>query len=211
MATWLELEPSSNRSLDSDPTRKFDVVTRETHGRVRITTDLPIPPAPRGPGHRPAPGEDLPALPSTSVRGRVQGLWRPERTVRARHREDRRRPRRTGADRTIGAGLDIANDALISALVSAAREAGQANDGVVQPRHRRPRRDNRVDFEAGFTLPAEAGDECEASFGVEARLDRLAIGGSQVLEDVSAHLRFVDASDDGSGRRCVVGSEARRS
>ena len=204
MATWLELEPSSNRSGLRIQPRKFDVVTREAHGRVRITTDLPpIPPGPARTGAppTPAPEEDLPALPSTSVRGRVQGLWRqsgPSVPVIARIDAPPDEPARIEA---IGAGLDIANDALISALVSAAREASQANEDGVDPVDTDVLDvTGRVDFEAGFTLPAEAGDELtETSFGVEARLDRLAIGGSQVLEDVSAHLRFIDASDEWIG------------
>lgn len=204
MATWLDLEPSSERAGIRLQPRKFNVVTREAHGHVHITTALP--PRPPGPARAgapplPDPEEDLPSLPSTAIRGRVQGLWRqtgPSVPVTATIEAGP-----DGATRieAVGAGLDIANDALIGALISAAREASRAGQGSADPVDT----DlldvtGRVDFEAAFTLPTEAGGELtDTSFGVEARLDRLAIGGSQVLEDVSAHLRFIDASDEWIG------------
>lgn len=204
METWLDLGPSSERTGLRIQPRKFNVVTREAHGRIRITTQLPPqPPSPGRPGGPPlpAPEEDLPTLPATAVRGRVQGLWRqsgPSVPVTASFSGRPEEPVRIEA---VGAGLDIANDALIGALVSVAREASSANEGNADPVDTDAFDvTGRVDFEAGFTLPEEPGDELtDTSFGVEARLDRLAIGGSQVLEDVSAHLRFIDATDEWIG------------
>lgn len=202
MALWLDLEPSSERTGVRVQPRKFNVITREAHGHLRIASSLP----PRNPtqprkGPRIPEESGLPTLPATAIRGRFQGLWRqsgPSVPVVASLVAPPNEPMRLEA---AGAGLDIANDGLIGALVTAAREASSASEGNADPVDT----DafdvaGRVDFEARFTLPEEPGEELtDTFFGVEARLDQLVVGGNQVLEDVSAHVRFIDATDQWIG------------
>lgn len=198
METWLDAGPGSERTGLRVQPRRFGVVTREAHGRLRLATALPPEPVP-APGMEPE--EGLPVLPRTHLGARIQGLWRqtgPSVPVVARLVAAAGAPARFEA---LGAGLDIANDGLIGALITAAREASSASGATADPVDTNAFDvAGRVDFAARFTLPEAPGEPLqETEFAVEARLDRLAVGGSQVLEDVSAHVRFVDATDQWVG------------
>lgn len=209
MATWLDVSPTAERSGLRLQPRQFSIVTRNAHGRLRLVSVLPPldpallyaknrsqgqnaePPPPANPS-----GAEGPTVPAMSIRGRVQGLWRqtgPPVPVVASFAAAGDSPPRFVA---YGAGLDISNDGLIGALIETARAAGSEDGGNYDPIDT----DSidlagRVDFGASFTLPATpAGPLTDTQFGLEARLERLNIGGSQVFKDVSAHLTFVEAS-----------------
>ncbi len=203
LATWLDVSPTPERSGLRLQPRQFSVVTRNTHGRLRVVSVLPPldpellrakeagDPRPKDPSN-----PDGPTIPAVSIGGRVQGLWRqsgPSVPVVASFRAVGEAPPRFVA---YGAGLDISNDGLIGSLIETARAASSSDGGNYDPIDT----DSvdlagRVDFGASFTLPATpAGPLTDTQFSLEARLDRLDVGGSQVLRDVSAHLTFVEAS-----------------
>lgn len=203
MHTWLDVSPTAERSGLLLQPRQFSIATRNTHGRLRVVSVLP----PKDPAllyaqtagtEPPAALEESngPAVPAVSMSGRVQGLWRqtgPSVPVVASFAAAGESPPRFVA---YGAGLDISNNGLIGALIETARAAGSEDGGNYDPIDT----DSvdlagRVDFGASFTLPATpAGPLTDTQFDLEARLERLNIGGSQVLKDVSAHLTFVEAS-----------------
>lgn len=188
---------------------QFTVKTRDVRGSLRVEARLPPDPL-RGPGARRDPGkapEPLPAdsLPEPEVKAlaRIQGNWRqpgPPVPLAAYLEQDPGRPAQL---RALGAGLDIANEGLVGALIDAAREAGRDRVGASDPIDTDAIDvDGRVDFGALLELPEAPGLPLErADFEVEARLERLAIGGNQLLRDVSASFRYVEESSAWVGDR----------
>lgn len=100
-----------------------------------------------------------------------------------------------------GAGLDLANKPLLEELVGALRTASANEPGAAEPIDTGSFDiAGRLDFGATFTLTDDVDEPLrDTRFGVEARLDKLAIGGNQVLRDVSAHLRYVEETGEWVG------------
>ena len=182
-----EIRPNDTRlGLTVQPTL-FPIVTREAQGRLLSTSLLP-------PEYlREA---DTPNVPYTSMSANVQGLWSqvgPSVPVAVRVATDGPRPGRLSA---IGAGLDIANRSLVGSLTNAAREANSNKEGMDPVNTDGVDVAGRVDFAAELTLPESPGlPTTDRVIGVEARLEKLGVGGDRVLRDVSAHFRF-DADTD---------------
>ncbi|MEL6431231.1 MAG: hypothetical protein AAFR54_18810, partial [Planctomycetota bacterium] len=200
---WIRVLPEPERETGELRRRvtvqpaKFAVATRDVEGSLRVAVTLP-PDAGAVARERALAGIEgesppVPEEAAVDVQASLQGQWRqagPSVPLAARLR---------GAEggegielEALGAGLDIANDGLIGAVIDAVRRAGEDEVGRSDPIDT----DGvdlagRLDFAAGALLPTAPGAEVEnLSVDVEARLDRLAVGGTQVLRGVSAHLGY---------------------
>ncbi|MFT5733955.1 MAG: hypothetical protein ACJAZN_002633 [Planctomycetota bacterium] len=193
MAVNADVRPNQRQTeLTVQPTT-FPLKTFETEGRLLATALLP-------PEILTETDTDPPRVPHVSFAAGIQGVWRqigPSIPVVARITAEGEEPARLTA---IGAGLDIANSGIVGSLTQAAREAS-ADDGGMDPVDT----DaidvaGRVDFLAAFTLPEAPGlPTTDSVIGVEARLDKLGVGGTQILRDVSAHFRFDSATEEWIG------------
>ena len=182
MKVCAELRPHDPRfGLTVQPTQ-FPIMTREVEGRLLATALLP-PTALADP--------DTPSSLHTSLFAGVQGLWSqvgPSVPVAVRVTSEGSTPGRLAA---IGAGLDIGNRSLVGSLTNAARAASSSKGGMDPVDTDGVEVAGRVDFAAEFMLPEAAGmPTTNSAINVEARLEKLGVGGDQVLRDVSAHFRF---------------------
>ena len=176
---WLEFRPTDSRSGVQLRPSAPGITTRETHGSVRAWTMLPSEPALAGGG---AP------QPLTWVQGRVQGRWAqdgPHVPVVAFLETG---PARAPELRAFGAGLDLADDKLVSALTSIALPDESTGPSFAD---QQLELQGRADFETRLRLPEEPGAPVEdLEVSVETRLDRLGFGDEKRLSEVSAHFRL---------------------
>lgn len=182
MKVCAELRPHDRRlGLTVQPTQ-FPIVTREVEGRLLATSLLP-------PEILSSPG--TPEFPHTSLAANIQGLWRqvgPSVPVAVHVSSEGGRPGRLVA---MGAGLDIANRGLVGSLTNVARRASTSKGGMDPVDTDGVEVAGRVDFATEMTLPEDVGfPTTDNIVSVEARLDKLGVGGSQILRDVSAHFRL---------------------
>ncbi len=186
-----EVRPHDRRAgLTVQPTQ-FPIVTREVQGRLLATSLVP-------PDILPDP--DTPEIPYTQLAANIQGQWRqvgPSVPIVVRVTTEGQEPGRLAA---VGAGLDIANRGLVGSLTNAAREASKSTGGMDPVDTDGIDVAGRVDFTAEFTLPESPGlPTTDNVVSVEARLDKLGVGGSQILRDVSAHFRLDAATEEWIG------------
>ena len=191
MKVCAEVRPHDPRlGLTVQPTQ-FPIVTREVEGRMLATALLP-PDVLSDP--------DTPNDPYVSLSAGIQGLWRqvgPSVPVAVRVTSEGADPGRLVA---IGAGLDIANRSLVGSLTNAAREASSSTGGMDPVDTDGVEVAGRVDFAAEFTLPEATGlPTTDSIISVEARLEKLGVGGDQVLRDVSAHFRYDEDTEEWIG------------
>ncbi|MEM9379402.1 MAG: hypothetical protein AAGB93_05570 [Planctomycetota bacterium] len=191
--------PSDDRSGVQIQPSKIGLVTREVHGRVIATTR--IPPRAGPPGEQREEGAPIATGAATSVDARVQGALRQDGPgvpvvglVEAR----------TGAAPELlafGAGVDIANKALIGGLTDLSRSSttGRSADPFDTDTLDV---EGRIDFLARVVLPDAPGNPIEdMEVEVDARLDRLAIRENQLMRDVSAHVRVDAATGEWIGEK----------
>ena len=197
----LDLKPASE-ALTLQPSA-FSLFTRDVVGALRVQMRFPpIDPLVRAEQSRrglaPARVE-----PVTAMAGRIQGTWQQQGPSVPVVASVATMPDRALRVRAYGAGLDIANDALIGELIAASRAANADEAGASDPIDTdRVQVAGRVDFGASFEIvDNELEPVRESELGVEARLDRLAIGGNQILRDVSAHLTRVEETGEWIGER----------
>jgi len=193
---------TSRRRVAMQP-RQFSVPTRDVRGGLRVLAKMP--PDPRVVTREASmAGLDPDALVAPAARvdvgveARMQALWRQDdasvplaMAITSRGgTADEPRLHLTA----IGAGLDIANDGLMGEVLQAARRISSKEVGRSDPIDTDALDlAGRVDFAARTLLPAAPGlPPTDIEIDVEARLDRMAVGGSQVLRDVDAHLEFVE-------------------
>ncbi|MDG1985356.1 MAG: AsmA-like C-terminal region-containing protein [Planctomycetota bacterium] len=176
---WLEFRPTDPRSgVQFRPTAP-GITTRETHGSVRAWALFP-----------PEAGATATAArePLTWVLGRAQGSWRqdgPRVPVVATLEAT---PGDAPTLRAFGAGLDLANEELVSALSSLALP-GAASESAFTGEQLELQ--GRADFETRLRLPEEPGAPLQdLEVSVETRLDRLGFGEDKRLREVSAHFRL---------------------
>ncbi|QDV06286.1 hypothetical protein Poly30_17950 [Planctomycetes bacterium Poly30] len=191
MEIHAEIRPNDSRGgLSVQPTQ-FPIITREVQGRLLATALMPpeVLPDPSGPD-----------APHMAMSAAIQGQWRqvgPSVPIVSRITTSGDGPVRLSA---FGAGLDIANRSLVGSLTNAARAASSAEGGMDPVDTDGIDVAGRVDFAAAFTLPEAPGlPTTDSVIGVEARLDKLGVGGSQILRDVSAHFRFDAATEEWIG------------
>lgn len=93
-----------------------------------------------------------------------------------------------GVVRIRGAALDVDNPAVIGALTTAMSRSGGES---VELDTRKLDVGGHLDFEAEFTLPEEPGGELtDSRFDLQARLDRLGVGGVNLLKDLQGRLTY---------------------
>ncbi|MEM8709803.1 MAG: hypothetical protein AAGG01_02540 [Planctomycetota bacterium] len=191
MEVHAEVRPSAERGKLTVQPKQFPITTHDVMGRLLATALLP-------PEILPDP--TTPVTPFVTLGAGFQGLWRqvgPSVPIAMRLDSAGPRPARLSA---IGAGLDIANRSLVGSLTSAANEASVGRGGIDPVDTDNVDVAGRVDFAAAFTLPEAPGlPSTDSVIDIEARLDKLGVGGSQILRDVSAHFHLDDQSDQWIG------------
>ncbi len=182
---WLEFRPTDPRSGVQFRPAAPGITTRETHGSVRAWSLLPSEPAAGAGG---VPGGAGPLEPLTWIQGRVQGRWAQDGPHVPVVASLETAPGRAPELRAFGAGLDLADDQLVSALTSIAlpdEAKGPSFTG------QQLELQGRADFETRLRLPEEPGAPIEdLEVSVETRLDRLGFGEEKRLSEVSAHFRL---------------------
>lgn len=180
----IEVRGSTGPSRVSVQPKTLPFATREVDGRLIAVTrsgresDAMVQPGPR-----------------TRVSALVQGEWQqigPGVPVVARVDMPEDGPPRIRAQ---GAGLDIANRSLVGALIKFTEDAARDEGGSDPFDTDAIDIQGRLDFGADLTLPAAPGlPMTDTRFGVDAYLDKLGVGRSQVLRDVAAHLHVDEAT-----------------
>ncbi len=182
MKICAEVRPHDRRQGLTVQPIQFPIVTREVEGRLLATSLLPP---------DILADADTPEFPYTALAADMQGLWRqvgPSVPVAVRVSSEGPTPGRLVA---MGAGLDIANRSLVGSLTNAARQASSTTGGMDPVDTDEVEVAGRVDFAAEMTLPESPGlPTTDNAISVEARLEKLGVGGDQVLRDVSAHFRL---------------------
>lgn len=173
---WLQFRPSDRRSGVQFRPSAPGITTRETHGRVRAWSLLA-----RGDA------QETPE-PLTWVFGRAQGSWEqngPSVPVVATLEAV---PGDAPALHAFGAGLDLADEELVSALTGIALPGDAPGAGFTG---QQLELEGRADFETRLRLPEEPGAPLEdLEVSVETRLDQLGFGDEKRLRGVSAHFRL---------------------
>jgi len=176
---WLEFRPTDSRSGVQFRPSAPGITTRETHGSVRAWSLLPPGPPQEG---------AVAPQPLTWIQGRVQGSWAQDGPHVPVVASLETTPGGAPQLRAFGAGLDLADDKLVSALTSIALPGESTGPSFAE---KQLELEGRADFETRLSLPDEPGAPIkDLEVSVETRLDRLGFGEEKRLSDVSAHFRL---------------------
>ena len=186
---WLEFRPTDGRSGVQFRPDRPEILTRQTHGSVRAWALLP-PEASLAEDRPGGSAASLARAPLTWVQGRAQGRWEQEGPDVPVVAALETRPGEAPTLRAFGAGLDLANVALVEPLTQVAMPGG-AESGASLFTGDALELQGRADFETALRLPEEPGAPAEdLEVSVETRLDRLGLGDGKRLRQVSAHFRL---------------------